>query len=188
MFIVSFLVGAFLLFSANSAPIFSARKKEINDIYDALLHYISNASGVVPAGPGLYQEIKLSKSFEKQFGANGEVTNIIRGKIIHALKTGQKRISSAPDSHRGLRCFTLGSYSVKIKYDYSNIKNGTNIIPLTLSGYDDWDFKYNQNYTKIQNLLDEKIPGMIADFGLSGGGTPFRITYEFQYPLTVDIK
>lgn len=160
------------------------RQSSISNLTDALAHYRSNAGGSVPATEVLIDEMKKHKSFRDAFGPNGDVTNKIRDKIREALSDpspGKQFISNERGSYRGLRCYTLGSYSLNIEYNHRVCK-GTNHVRLHLYGSDRWDFEYNPNEKFHKNLVNEIIPGIVA-----GNGTPFDITYNFYHTLEITV-
>ena len=76
----------------------------------------------------------------------------------------------------------MGAYKLNIQY-YHKVSIGVNKVKLHLYGEDLWDFKEDPNKPFLRNLVNEKIPGMIADF--FGKGLEFNITYDFEYTLEV---
>ena len=146
-------------------------KSSISNITDALSHYRGRSGNTVPANHNLINEMKNDGTYKKMIT---ELKNIIKNKITPNKIKNRETISAAPGSRRGLRCGCLGSYSVDI--DYSFIPTyGINKITIYFSGYDTWDFEWNDNAGFLYNVTQEVIPSMVA-----GEGKPFNITYNFQ--------
>ena len=144
-------------------------KTSISNGTDALSHYRGGSGETVPANGDLISEMKNDKSFKEMIN---NLKKLIRNKITDEKIDNEITISAANGSRRGIRCATLGSYSVNI--DYSFIPTyGQNYIVLHFDGSDTWDFEWNENKGFFHNMANEFIPGLIA-----GKGTPFDITYE----------
>jgi len=145
-------------------------KSSISNITDALSHYRGGSGNTVPANQNLINEMKNDGTYKKMIK---ELKEIIKNKITQNTIKNKETISAAPGSRRGLRCGCLGSYSVNINYSFIP-RNGNNNISIHFSGYDTWDFEWNDKAGFLYNVTQEVIPSKIA-----GEGKPFKITYDF---------
>ena len=108
-------------------------------------------------------------------------------------------VSNAQNSYRGLKCITLGSYRLDIEYVanwhadawvlgsngvYS--RNVWSYFSIRFFGNNEWDFKWNKNYTLWENITQELIPGAIA--GSIGNPADYGITYEFWGNYYISVK
>jgi hypothetical protein len=151
----------------------------IGSLTDAIVYWRSARGGSVAGNQTLYAEMQQDASFTGCFGPSGSVTQMIKGKIQEALRSGQSTISAGAGSYRGLNCHTLGSYRLDIQYNH-RVSKGLNQVRVALSGSDRWDFDTNPNKGLVHNLFHEWIPSLFA-----GKGTPFTITYGFQITLQI---
>ena len=151
-------------------------KDSISNITDALSHYRGKSGKTVPATNVLIQEMKADGSFKKMIK---ELEGTIKSKITKEKINKKETISAAPGSRRGVRCGCLGSYNLNISYSFVP-KIGDNKFDIYFSGSDLWDFEPSDQKNWFQNLVEEKIPGMLA-----GDGVPFNITYSFEYSMCI---
>ena len=151
-------------------------KTSISNVTDALSHYRGKSGKTVPAHENLINEMKNDKTYKKMIN---ELKEIIKNKITQNTINNRETISAASGSRRGLRCGCLGSYSVDINYSFVP-KNGENNVNINFSGYDTWDFEWNENAGFLYNVTQEVIPSMVA-----GKGKPFKITYDFYDNITI---
>jgi RHS repeat-associated protein len=166
-------------------------QSEINSFKDALAHYRSSAKGSVPAGQGLYSEMRADSSYKNRV-LTGSLPDRISGRLAtvpHSQNNGL--FNAAPGSTIGqLNSHALGSYGLGVNYTawwtatgWSNRQrtiNGNVNLTLTLS--ETWDFETNENYNFFENLLREWIPGWIA-----GDGKPFTITGTLYETLNLSV-
>jgi RHS repeat-associated protein len=165
-------------------------QSEINNLTDALSHYRSGAGGTVPAGSGLYGEMKSNSTYANNFiGNNCSIATIIADKLLNVSKSNSSgSFQNSPGSSRAAECSTLGSYSLDINYtsqwnagawqhdstgDFRYVETD---VTVGLSGSDSWDFNWNASYNLWQNISRELIPGWIA--GARGNPAPFTIGYQ----------
>ena len=163
-------------------------QSEINSFQDALNHYRSGTGGSIPAGNGLLGEMTASDSF-----VAGErlLLKGIEDKLTEVpfVQTSGV-VESAPGSYRGMRCFTLGSYRLNIRYsacwfaddwvcegDGVYSRNVRSNFQIWFSGENGWDFEWNNTYNLWENISQELIPGAIA--GSIGHPANYTITYQF---------
>ena len=152
-------------------------KTSISNITEALSHYRGGSGNTVPANQNLINEMKNHDTYKKMIN---ELKETIKKKITQNKINNRKTISAASGSRRGLRCGCLGSYSVDINYSFIPI-NGNNNINIHFSGYDTWDFEWNDNAGFLYNITQEVIPSIVA-----GKGKPFIITYDFYDNITIN--
>ena len=160
---------------------------EINGLTDAINYWRSKKGGTVKAGGKLIEEMKNNMiGTPHEPGPLREVLNGVKKKIKQAKNDKTYHVKSSPGSYRGGWCPTLGCFAFNIEYDYdfSNEPERKNHqIKFHFWGSDTWDFepkkvKKYDIFGHINNLIEEKIPSMIA-----GDGKPFDITYDFYWTL-----
>jgi RHS repeat-associated protein len=181
-------------------------KSQINGFSDALSHYRSGAGGVIPAGQGLYAEMRADSSYQDRVKSeDGWVATKIKDKLKNVPKnqtTGN--IQSAPGSFVGqLNSETLGSYGLSLTYNAtwnagpwkkrwlsfisgSCYREVTTNVTVDYSLYADWNFHWNSQYNWFENVTREVIPGWIA--GARGNPADFHISGNLSetYNLKVD--
>ena len=62
-----------------------------------------------------------------------------------------------------------------------NLLNNNNNITIHFSGYDSWDFDWNDKAGFWYNVSQEFIPSIVA-----GKGKSFKITYDFNENITIN--
>ena len=159
----------------------------IGGLNDAIAYWRSKKGGTVKANNTLIAEIKAALMGARECpGVLFEVLNGIKKKIKQAKQDKTYHIKSDPNSYRGSWCLTLGSFAINIEYDYDfsdEPERKDHKINFHFWGRDTWDFepkkkKWYDVPGHIENLIEEKIPNMIA-----GDGKPFDITYDFYWTL-----
>ncbi len=183
-----YLQAGWYYYSANEVLAPGVAQSEINSFQDALNHYRSGTGGSIPAGNGLLGEMTASDSF-----VAGErlLLKGIEDKLTEVpfVQTSGV-VESAPGSYRGMRCFTLGSYRLNIRYsacwfaddwvcegDGVYSRNVRSNFQIWFSGENGWDFEWNNTYNLWENISQELIPGAIA--GSIGHPANYTITYQF---------
>ena len=159
----------------------------IGGLKEAIAYWRSKKGGTVKASNKLIEEMKAAMLGDRENpGVLVEVLNGINKKIKQAKKDKTYHIKNEPGSYRGSWCLTLGSFQIFIAYDYDfsvEPERKDHKINFHFWGKDTWDFepKKKQWYDvlgHIDNLIEEKIPSMVA-----GDGKPFVITYDFYWTL-----
>lgn len=180
--------------------------QQINTFRDALSHYRSGAGGVIPAGPGLYAEMRAHISYHERVAGNDSwIANQIKRKLRQVPKnqtTGT--FSNAGGSFVGqLESMTLGSYGLNIQYTltwnagpwqsrWHNFLTGgccrevsTNVT-VNLHNITDWNFQWNPQYSWFDNVTRETIPGWIAGARGNPAGFDISLNLTETYNLTVE--
>jgi RHS repeat-associated protein len=166
-------------------------QSEINSFRDALAHYRSSAEGSVPAGQGLYTEMRADSSYQNRV-LTGSLPDRITGRLTTVpYSQNNGFFNAAPGSTVGqLNSHALGSYGLGVNYTawwsatgWANRQRTVNAnVNLTLTLSEVWDFETNPNYNFFENLLREWIPGWIA-----GDGHPFTITGTLNETLNLSV-
>ncbi|ORX48950.1 hypothetical protein BCR36DRAFT_584070 [Piromyces finnis] len=108
-----------------------------------------------------------------------ELSQTIKNKISIDKIINKETISAAQGSRRGIWCLTLGSYSVDIDYNFIPVI-GWNTVKIHFSGYDIWDFEWNNQKGFWYNFVEEKLPEVCV-----GSGKSFKITYKFDDEISL---
>lgn len=181
-------------------------KSQINGFSDALSHYRSGAGGVIPAGQGLYAEMRADSSYQDRVKSeDGWVATKIKDKLKNVPKnqtTGN--IQSAPGSFVGqLNSETLGSYGLSLTYNAtwnagpwkkrwhsfisgSCYREVTTNVTVDYSLYADWNFHWNSQYNWFENVTREVIPGWIA--GARGNPADFHISGNLSETYNLKVE
>jgi len=140
---------------------------EINNISDAIVHCRSGCGLDVPAGPGLYVEMKKEPSYKRLFNdTNGIFFETLKKQVVEASKKSlEGSVVNTNGMHYYAECFTLGGYSLFLNY---NIPYKCTVTEtgktchvggiMHMKGVDKWDFAEVPSYSWWQNLIKEKIP------------------------------
>jgi len=151
-------------------------KTYISDIFDAIEHYRGKSGKTVYADSTLISEIKSAGDYKDMIK---DLKGTIKNKITATKIKNGTVIKAASGSNRGSWCLTLGSHLLNIDYSFVP-KYGNNNVSIHFWGSDRWDFENNENYGFIKNLIEERIPSLIA-----GDGKPFDVKYDFYDTITV---
>ena len=163
-------------FSYNPDGNSGTTKTYISDIFDAIDHYRGKSGQTVYADSTLIGEIKSAGGYKDIIK---DLEGSIKDKITDAKIKNGTEIKAADGSYRSSWCLTLGSHSLNI--DYSFVPHyGNNSVRIHFWGSDRWDFENNDSYNFIENLIEERIPSLIA-----GDGKPFDVKYDFYDTVTV---
>jgi len=171
------------------------KQGEINVVYQAISHYHSKVGGTVPAGQGLYAEIRSSSSYKSGIlGNSSEVANRIKAKLSSvSLSQSSGDFPQNPGSNIGMLCPpTLGSFAFDIKYDAhwkaTSWKDCKRTVSATIK------VSFTQNYfwnldrkessgTALWKLVEKVIPS-----ALIGEGTPFHIPLSLEETYTLSVE
>jgi len=192
-----YLVAGLYYYAANDIFAPGEACTTINSFQDALNHYRSGEGEIVPAGPGLISEMQANASYSDMISS---LENIISAKLLRVPYSQTSGIiSNAEGSSRGLSCLTLGSYSVGVEYQANwfaspwmqDLTGGYyrsvwSDFEITFSGYNDWDFIWNSEYSIWENVTTELVPGWIA--GSAGNPEAYRITYSFSDSMSLTVR
>ncbi|MDW8350256.1 MAG: hypothetical protein RML49_08405, partial [Verrucomicrobiae bacterium] len=181
-------------------------KSQINGFSDALSHYRSGAGGTIPAGYGLYAEMRADSSYQNRVKSHdGWVAMKIRDKLENVPKnqtTGA--IQSAPGSFVGqLNSKTLGSYGLSLEYNatwnagpwkerWHSFISGSRYrevsidVTVNYSLHADWNFHWNPRYNWFENVTREVIPGWIA--GARGNPADFHISGNLSETYNLKVE
>ena len=158
---------------------------EINSISDAIIHCRGGSGKALPSGPGLVQEMKRDKTYiAYTVGEDSKVAQIIKDELTKrpwGETKGELKLDFP--SHAVLSCFTLGHYcpsvSLVAKYEFMELSNNQRACvfnaKVKLYGTDPWDFNDNSCYSKLKNLILERIPNFLVN--LRGHMKEFDINY-----------
>ncbi|MCI5135996.1 MAG: RHS repeat-associated core domain-containing protein, partial [Candidatus Electrothrix sp. AW2] len=181
-------------------------QKQINGFRDALSHYRSGAGGVVPAGPGLYAEMRSHKSYRNRVAGNDSWIAEQIKKKLRTVPKNQTRgtLSNANGSFVGnLQSKTLGSYGLNIQYALiwnaggwqprwhsfltgSCFREVSTNATVNLTNTTDWNFQWNPQYSWFDNITREVIPGWIAGARGNPAGFDISLSLSENYRLQVE--
>jgi len=149
--------------------------KTISNLKEAISHYKGKSGKTVSASNKLIAQMKAYVKYQHMLT---ELGSIMKNKITYEKIKNKELIKAEPGSRRGLWCIVLGSYSVNIDYAFYP-KNGWNTVNIHFTGYDTWDFEWNDSKSVLYNFVEESLPNLCA-----GIGRPFNITYDFYDVVT----
>ena len=170
--------------------------KEINKISDAIVHSRSGCGIDVPAGPGLYYEMKNHSTYKNifNFEDGAFITYLKNQVIISSKKFNEGTIKNLPSMHYICQCFTLGGYGLYLNYsipykciNIDNIKKCHVEGTMHMEGADKWDFEELPSYTWWQNLIREKIPEWLVKIH-GKNMKPFYTKYSIDIPYSFDLE
>lgn len=169
---------------------------EINSISDAIVHCRGGSGIALPNGNGLTAEMKSDKTYKKYVGSDESVVaQIIKKKLTKLPWTETKgTLNLNFRSDTVLSCFTLGHYvptvSGAVEYEFMSLSGTQRACifkaKIKLAGTDPWDFNDNQCYSKLKNLILERIPNFLVS--LRGNMKEFDINYSVSEEIVGTFK
>ena len=168
---------------------------EINSLSDAIIHGRSGCGKAVPAGEGVFTEIRSDKNYQKaMMGETSTAAEMIKEKVNQKIAKGKTSgtITYTDDFKPKLcfQCNTLGNFCGKLVFNatftYDEEKKEYKVDAIaSYSGVDPWDFLPKEGVSESDNFWNEKLPEKLVK--LLGNYKEFDITYNIieKYSFTI---
>ena len=167
--------------------------KEINSLSDAIIHGRSGCGKTVPAGNGVFKEIRSAEKYQNaMMGTDSTAAKMVREKVTEKLKT-QKSGNIIYDGgfvpNICFKCDTLGNFCGRMAFNATYALNEETQLThvdasISYSGVDPWDFVPKEGVSDADNYWNEELPSKLVN--LIGNYKEYDITYNIVEKVSFD--